>query len=262
MQTKAKKLNFTGKDIYIGIDVHLKSWVITLVIDGVFFKTFSQNPTALELSNYLKTNFSVYEAGFSGYSTHRELEKYGIANIVVNPADVPTTDKDKSQKEDKRDSRKLAKSLSNGELEGIYILSKDYEELRSLVRYRKTLTKEIGRHKNRVKSTLKFFGIAIPKEYAQASKYWSAVFSKWLKTITTSTDNGTVVLQDTLEIVEYLRSKLLKVNRQFRELAIRSKYSSKINLLQSVPGIGLISALTFISELEKIERFKSLDKLC
>jgi len=48
------------------------------------YKTFSQDPSAKELANYLKKNFpggnyySAYEASFCGYSLHRALEKYGI----------------------------------------------------------------------------------------------------------------------------------------------------------------------------------------
>jgi len=64
--------------------------------------------------------------------------------LIVNPADIPTTDKDKRQKEDKRDSRKLAKSLKTGELTGIHILKIETEELRNLVRYIKTIVKELG----------------------------------------------------------------------------------------------------------------------
>jgi len=36
--------------------------------------------------------------------------------MVVNPADVPTKDKEKATKTDPVDSRKLARSLRNGEL--------------------------------------------------------------------------------------------------------------------------------------------------
>ena len=43
---------------------------------------------------------------------NRELTKLGINNMVVNPADIPTTDKDRKQKEDARDSRKIAEQLA------------------------------------------------------------------------------------------------------------------------------------------------------
>ena len=114
MQKQNYKLNFTGQDIYAGIDAHLKSWKITIMVQGIPCKTFSQNPDADIFKKYLSKNYpngnyhSAYEAGFCGFSPHRELINQGIDNIVINPADVPTTDKERKQKEDKRDSRKIA----------------------------------------------------------------------------------------------------------------------------------------------------------
>jgi len=267
MQTKGKTISFKEQNIYIGIDVHLKSWVVTIMVEDTYFKTFSQNPKAQDLQKYLNTNFpqgnyySVYEAGFCGFSVHRELEKCGIKNIIVNPADIPTTDKDKRQKEDKRDSRKLAKSLKNGELTGIHILSIEMEELRSLVRYRKTIVKELGRHKNRIKSILKLYGKEIPEELNTASKYWSSNFIKWVKQITTNTAEGLLVVRETIDTVEYLRKKQLLINRELRKLRKDSRYSKTIKLLTSVPGIGLVISFILLSELETINRFKNLDRL-
>ena len=59
----------------------------------------------------------VYEAGFSGFWIHEELNKNGMDCIVINPADIPTTHKEKDRKTDKIDSRKLSRCLSHGELE-------------------------------------------------------------------------------------------------------------------------------------------------
>ena len=68
---------------------------------------------------------------------HRKLIELGIKNIVVNPADIPTTDKDRRQKEDARDSRKIAKGLSQNNLTAIYIPDIEKEGDRNLIRYRK-----------------------------------------------------------------------------------------------------------------------------
>ena len=136
------------------------------------------------------------------------------------------------------------------------------EELRSLVRYRKTIVKELIRHKNRIKSILKLQGVIIPIELNIASKYWSAIFIKWLKTIESSTPQGTMVLKETIDTADFLSVKLLKVTRQFRFLSTNSPYAERISLLRTIPGIGLIVALTLISELETISRFKNLDRLC
>ena len=268
MQKKVKTISFKGQNIYVGIDVHLKSWTVTIIVGLITHKSFSQDPSAELLAAYLCRNFpegnyfSVYEAGFCGFSVHRQLESNGITNLVVNPADIPTTDKERSQKEDRRDSRKLAKSLKNGELTGIYIMSSQQEELRSLVRYRKTTMKEICRHKNRIKSFLYLKGIHIPKQLNTASKYWSASFTKWLKQLELTTEYGHMVLNQTIETAEFLRGKLLKVNREFRQLEKRSQYTEDLKQLRSIPGVGLIVAMTFLSELDNIKRFNNLDKLC
>lgn len=268
MPNKSIELDFNGMNIYAGIDTHLKNWRVTFMLDDFVYKTISMDPNAQVLSNYLRKNFpngnylSAYEAGFCGYSVHRTLLKEGIQNIIVNPADIPTSDKERKQKEDARDSRKIARSLRNGELEAIYIPSQATEELRGFVRYRKSVVRDIARNKSRIKSFLYRHGIKIPTELDSASRYWSSNYTAWLRTIRLTTEFGHKVLLNTLETVEQLRSTLLNVNRELRKLAKNEPYIHQIKLLVSIPGIGLIVAMTILSELECISRFKNLDQLC
>jgi len=268
MQNKTKKLDFTGKNIYSGIDTHLKTWKISIMVDEVVCQTFTQDSKAKDLHSYLNKNypggnyFSAYEASFCGFGPHRDLIKYGIQNIVVNPADIPTTDKEKKQKEDSRDSRKIVRSLHNSELEAIYVPSMDIEGLRILVRYRKTLVKEINRYKNRTKSFLYYNNIKIPTELENGSKHWSKHYSNWLKSLSFEIEYSKITLDSIVETVEYLRKKLLEITRRLRQLERQGEYSEQICLLRTIPGIGLIMAMTILTELENIERFRNLDKLC
>jgi len=268
MRVQNYNLDFTGKDIYAGIDAHLKSWKITIMVDGITCKTFSQDPKAKVLDSYLRTNYpggnyySAYEAGFCGFAPHRDLLGHGIKNIFVNPADIPTTDKEKKQKDDVRDSKKIARSLHNNELKAIFIPSMEIEGLRILVRYRKTLIKEINRYKYRTKSLLYFNGIKLPAEMESGSKHWSKYYSSWLKDLKMPTAHSKMVLDSIIETVEHLRSKLLEINRQLRKLEKEGRYSDTIALLRTVPGVGLIMSMTIITELENIERFGTIDKLC
>ena len=267
MPRERKTISFKGQNIYTGIDTHLKSWSVTILTENNFHKKFSQDPKPETLANYLKSNFpgacyySAYEASYCGFHIHRKLIGLGINNIVVNPADVPTTDKEKKQKEDSRDSRKLAISLRSGGLNSIYIPTRESEELRSLVRYRKTLVKDITRGKNRIKSSLYFHGIDVPNEYLQDAKYWSNRFTKWLKSIFYITEYGTLVLQDLIDNNLQLRRKLLKVTQDIRKISKQEKYQKLCCLLTSIPGVAIVTAMTIISELETINRFKNLDKL-
>jgi len=73
MRTQSNKVNFNGENIYVGIDVHLKSWAVTIYTEHLHHKTFSQPPVPILLWKYLDENFpggnyySAYEAGFCGF---------------------------------------------------------------------------------------------------------------------------------------------------------------------------------------------------
>jgi len=103
---QVNKLSFKGQSIYLGIDVHLKSWHVSILTDDIELATKSFPPCAKTLGNYLKRMYpdakyrSVYEAGYCGYWVHENLISEGIDNKIVNPADVPTKDKEKKRKND------------------------------------------------------------------------------------------------------------------------------------------------------------------
>jgi transposase len=166
---QGNKLDFSGQSIYVGLDVHKKSWSVSIFSEHCEHKKFTQPPETDKLVHYLKRNFpganyhSVYEAGFSGFWTHQQLRENGVNCIVANPADVPTTDKERTHKRDKVDCRKLARHLRAGELKGIYVPTRPQLEDRSLVRTRASLVKKQTRCKNQIKAFLFFYGIYLTR---------------------------------------------------------------------------------------------------
>ena len=98
-----RQLDFSGQQIYAGIDVHKKSWKVCIRNKDMELNTFSPKTSPAELSAHLKKNYPganykvVYEAGFCGFEYQREFTKLGVDCIVVHPADVPTTDKEKQR---------------------------------------------------------------------------------------------------------------------------------------------------------------------
>jgi transposase len=268
MLSKNTKLDFTGENVYVGLDVHKNSWKVTIQMDELVYKTFTQDPQVVILERYLKKHFPkasykcAYEAGFSGFWIQQELEKRGINCIVVNPADIPTTDKEKKQKTDKRDSRKIAKCLKNGELEAIYVPTVEALEERGLVRSRMTLVKDHTRCKNRIKSCLYFYGINLPDQFKDVNKHWSRRFYEWLGTLEFKTKQGSGTMQTLTEQSLYFREKILEKTKQIRDLSKTEKYAHDIKLLCTIPGIGLLTAMTIKTELYNIKRFSNLDNLC
>lgn len=163
MREQRNKISFRGQKIYVGIDVHLKSWSVTVLSETSVLKKFSQHPSPEALYGFLTRSYpgaeyhSVYEAGFCGFWIHERLTALGIDNIVVNPADVPTKSSEKLRKTDTVDSGKLARSLRANELKGIYTPDSVSLEMRSLIRLKNSITKDTTRQKNRLKSQLRYF---------------------------------------------------------------------------------------------------------
>jgi transposase len=261
-------LKLEEQNLYIGIDVHLKSWTVTILTENISHRTFSQPPSAVVLANYLREHFpgwnyySAYEAGYSGFWAHYQLLDLGINNIVVNPADVPTTQKEQFQKNDPVDSRKIARALRAKQLTSIYVLNNQTLEDRSLVRTREMLVKDLTQLKNRVKSLLHFNGIAMPEEFKKSDSHWSKRFIRWLKEDTFfQSEYGKKSLHFLITEIENQRSVLLDINRKIKDLCSEARYQKQIDLLLSIPGIGRISAITLLTQLEDISRFKNTDTL-
>ena len=267
MQEQISPINFEGQNIYVGMDVHKKSWTVSVLMDNVLLKTFSQPADAAALHRYLTTRYpgaiyhSAYEAGFCGFWPHYKLIELGINNIVVNAADVPTNQKDKTQKDDKRDSRKIVRSLCCGALTAIHVPSTSEMSDRSLVRTRSTIVKDMVRNKLRIKSFLYFYGIHYPPEFDSNTTHWSKRFVKWLRSVSLPHWTAKQSLDALIDQLENQRAHLLKITREVRALSQTEKYLKNMNLLKTVPGIGLITAITLLTELGSIDRFKDSDHL-
>jgi transposase len=268
MRTKVNQNSFEGQEFFVGIDYHKKSWKVTILGEKYEHKSMSQDPNPDHLAAYLKKNFpgaryrAVYEAGFSGFHSCRRLNELGVECIVTHAADVPTGEKERLQKTDKADSRKLARALRGGELEGIHIPDPVQEADRALVRQRYKIMKDISRTKNRVKSLLFQFGIKIPDCFTVSqARHWSKTFIEWLRNLPVQQDTLRMSIDNYLDTGLLLRKQLLAVNRQVRALARSERYQEPYGLLTSIPGVGLMTAMNILVQIGDIGRFERFDKL-
>jgi transposase len=265
--TQVKKLDFTGATIFCGIDVHKKNWRVNIQDSEFELEDFSQNPDPVLLHKHVNRKYPgatvkvCYEAGFSGFSAQRWLTKHGIDCRIVNAADVATTDKEKRQKTDKIDARKLCEHLQTKKMKGIYVPALNCEHGRSLVRARARIVSNQTRCKNRIWQLLHFSGLALPKDY-EAGQYWSRSFVKELL----ATDCGSEELKITLGLYMkdfvQTRSLLVEATRAVRQLCKQPEYQKDMALLRSIPGIGEINAAVILFELQDVSRFKRFDNLC
>jgi len=227
---------------------------------------FSQTPDADKLAYYLHKRypggrfFSAYEAGFCGASHHDALRRAGIENIIIHPADLPESDKEKKNKTDLHDSRAVAKYLEGGLLTGIHIMPVDQQERRSLYRCRQATVSNVTRCANRLKSLLDYYGIQLPEAF-QEKEYISRYFLDWLSNLNLNTDEGTETLQNYIEDLKYHRTQLLSITRKLKR-AIANHYQEGYSSLLTVPGMGPITATAFLTETGDLSRFKNPDEFC
>ena len=253
---QSNRISFKGQNIYVGIDVHLRSWSVTILSETSVLKRMSQGADPDALHRFLASHYpeaeyhSVYEAGFCGFWIHDRLT-----------ADVPTMGSEKLRKTDAVDSKKLAVSLRARQLKGIYTPDGEALEIRSLIRLKNSITKDTTRQKNRIKSQLRYLGIEIPAEYLEPHSNWSKRFLNWLKEVDMRTPSGRHSLDILIMQFEALRKQKAEMTRKLRELSHTERFEETLKLLMSVPGIGQATGLALISEIVDIARFANAEQL-
>lgn len=268
MTEDKQKINFEDQDIFVGIDVHKKSWTVAVCTQHRCYRPFTISPPSVEsLVSYLQGRFPLgfyvcaYEAGFSGFNLCEALFDYAITCLVVNPADIPTSDREAEFKTDARDAAKLARCLRSGELQSRHLPPKKLQGGRALSRLQEQFRSDLVRQKNRIKMHLFYFGATIPEEFDKPGR-WSEASIRWLYQLQLPDPSATLVLQQLLGHLTCCRGMKRYTERQVRQLGRNEDYRRQTELLETVPGIGQLTATKLLLQIGPIERFSSLDALC
>lgn len=261
---KRETLSFRDQEINVGLDVHKKNWSVSIYIGQEYARTYHQESNGAALLKHLQTNYpegiyrACYEAGFCGFSLQRELTKLGIECHVVNPSDVPQTSKGLLSKTDASDSRRLGEAFSKNMLRSIYIHKASDEADRNLIRYRKRVQEDLRTKKQMLKSILNILGIRIPVEHDKS--YWTNNFITWLKELELDDLSNKSTITFLVEDVLLLRKRLFTTNKQIRVISQTERYNKIYALLITTPGVGLITAMTLLTEIGDIKRFDNFTK--
>ena len=150
----------------IGIDVHKRLVNITeMEEDGTIRENYeienSEESWNKFVERYLSTKPEIaLEQSTSGKYVARLLRDKGFSVHIADPVKLALIF-NSPKKSDKEDSYKLAKLLRLGELPEVYLPSQYSDDLKSLVRYRKSLGEEVTMIKSRIHALLTMYGISI-----------------------------------------------------------------------------------------------------
>lgn len=246
--------DYTGKTIFVGIDVHKKTYAVTAICDKVVIKKDTLKASPKVLIAYLKKRFgagnifTAYESGFCGFHLHRALIAENIQNIVVHAASIEVSND--RVKTDKRDSYKIAAQLSDGRLKGIHVPTVEREDMRALTRLRDSFCSARTRLACQIKSLLHTQGLIDADDERKVSE-------KWIKRLFTYECTPTIKYA----IEEYATMWLafnLKIKEIEAELKIQAIDDKEIDeVYQSAPGIGPLSSRILANELGDLQQFKN-----
>lgn len=244
------------KKVFIGIDVHYKFWSICILCDGEVVEQLSINSNYSSLGCVLKHYATsrevrlVYEAGFSGFWLCRCLLDDGYNCIVTPPGLIPQTNN--KVKTDRRDAKSLASYLSANLLKAVWLPPIEIESDRRIVRRRAQLVKKQTQAKNEISSFLHLHGINKP---ADINSKWSSAYRQWLRGLEFDSASDRFTLDCLTDSYEAILSQLATITGYLRELAKSDRYYRSYEILTSLRGVGLITAMTFLLEIYDFGRF-------
>jgi transposase len=250
--------------LYIGIDVHKKSWTFHYQTDLFDGKTITQPANPKTLVEWVQKHYPkhevtcAYEAGFSGYTAARLFQRQNWNVLVVNAADIPRSQKQNVVKTDKIDCRNICKQLKSNSLTSIKIPEEQRESFRSLFRERNNFVEGLRHVKLQIKSHLMYCGIVIPEEFDNPN--WSKNFLAWIKSQQLPFETGTEKINFLMKRFEFMHQELLSISNHLRAYA-RKHYKKDYYLLMSVPGIGGIVAVSILAELGDLRKYNRIDDL-
>jgi transposase len=196
----------------------------------------------------------IYEAGFSGFGLHDQLVADGW-ECVVTPPHTVTEEKCQRKKNDREDCRRLAKNLENGDYHTCFVPDKEQREDRQISRTYGQVQADIKRECNRIRRTLEFHSLDkdLPPGRWSSAMYARVKLHLGELEISDSLRFSFQVMLRELDHLRQLRKELLQ---QLRRLARSDRYQESVELLESAPGIGMLTAIRLVLEWGDVSRFE------
>lgn len=252
MKRTTSRNSYIGEDIFVGIDVHKKTYCVVARVNQELAKKWTAPASPTKLVEQLQKFFkgakihTAYEAGFSGFALHRKLVSEGIDNIVVHAAGIEVAVNNRV-KTDKRDATKLATLLEAKRLTGIRIPSEKEENQRILTRTRAQLVQDLTAVKNKIRMKCHQMGII---DYDDKRVMTHKLVSEILKRSTC--DELTIAIKAYWQIWKSLAQEIKNIEKELKKQSQTDPHESTY---RSAPGVGALSARILSNELGNMAQF-------
>lgn len=260
MVKKQSEIVLQDEQVFVGLEDSKKTWCLCVRSEGRVVNEISIPAHYENLQHYFQNKFPgckitvMYEAGFSGFGLHDQLVSDGWECIVTPPHTV-TEEKCQSKKNDRVDCRRLAKNLENNDYHVCFVPDKELREDRQISRTYGQVQADIKRVCNRIRRMLEYHGLDkdLPAGRWTPAMYIRVKFHLDELGISASLRVSFQIMLRELEQLRELKKELLK---QLHRLARSDRYKGDVELLQSAPGIGILTAIRLALEWGNVSRFE------
>jgi transposase len=260
-----------AKHIMVGCDLHDKTMLLKIGVDRdkPTVETWATDPQAVEqMIGHLerwadriggaKILFAYEACGF-GFRLYDALSAAGIECYVLAPSKMNKSVKHRKRKTDERDAQLILDELKAYVLAGValpsvWVPDAATRDDRELVRRRLAVAQDGSAAMVRIRWLLKGHGIQLAPANAWTEEYW-----QWLAELA---DGGlpagaAVALGSLMRQVQWLGSEREALDRHVLGLADSPRYASVVAALRRHKGIGVLTAMVFLTELGDLSRFSN-----
>jgi transposase len=145
-----------------------------------------------------------------------------------------------------------------GYLPRVWLAPEDVRELRRLVRYRQTLTKERKNLKLQIGAALR----EARQKQLEDINPWTKAWLDWLTNRAELSPNSRLIVRQRVQRLAELAQEIRAAERL---LAEQTQHDPLVQKLLTLPGIGLVTAATIRAEIGRFDRFrtgKQLARFC
>jgi transposase len=150
------------------------------------------------------------------------------------------------------DAVTLAELLRAGELTAVWVPDEGHEAMRDLVRARSTAVETLRVHRQQVSAFMLKHGRIYPRK-----KAWTMRYLRWLQEQKFDHPAHQIALQEMVDAVRLAKERVERLELAIEEFLPRWSLAPVVQALQSLRGVDLIVAVTFITEVGDLGRFES-----
>lgn len=203
-----------------------------------------------------------YEASGQGFGFYDELTEAGIECHVLAPTKMMRSATQKKQKTDEKDALLILEILrghvlAGNQLPAVWIPDPQTRDDREIVRARLDAADKATGIKAQIKGLLKRNQLARPDGLGTG---WTRRYWAWLRFLCKDTTRGNGLretLASLMRQLEFVQKEIDCLELAMGKLAETPRYALAVAELTKIQGVGLVTAMVFLTEIGDLRRFKN-----